>query len=135
MPQVDLFKQTSTPYPSPRPPPQSHTILSHPGDHGSVAAQCIYLHSLPSFHRNPTLTEPDSCHQTEKKKLAVRPSTRLPSPSQPPRNLSPRRQRPLALTSLYASAHFFHLVCVCPPSLKGITSLSLRAPTKFGVAS
>lgn len=71
--QVNLFKQNSpttittthSTAPSPLPGP---ALLSR------LPSSAVHLHSLSespaSFHRNPTLTESDSCHQTEKRNLA-----------------------------------------------------------------
>lgn len=72
---VDLFKQSS-PHPPPGAPYPKPPVLS--------AVQSHHLHSLTespaSFHRNPTLTESDSCHQTERKELGNHTHSALASP-------------------------------------------------------
>lgn len=74
----------------------SHPILSHPVPRlkttrlrrrPPAASICIlFLTESPaSFHRNPTLTESDSCHQTGRKNLAFAPRTALrPERHKPP---------------------------------------------------
>lgn len=70
MPQVNLFKQT----PHPIPAPLTERRGSIPSQLSRPTIERVYLHSLTkspaSFHRNATLTESDSCHQTEKRNLA-----------------------------------------------------------------
>lgn len=71
--QVNLFKQSPTPTPHP-PSPTPHNHPRRPARPGRLPSSAIHLHSLTespaSFHRNPALTESDSCHQTEKGNLA-----------------------------------------------------------------
>ncbi len=80
---VNLFKQ----------PPCHQTTATRstppslpPGPTQLLLSSAIHLHSLTespaSFHRNSTLTESDSCHQTEKRNLE--PSFSFALPSVPP---------------------------------------------------
>lgn len=98
MPQVNLFKQT----PHLIPAPLTERRGSIPARLGRPTIERVYLHSLTkspgSFHRNPTLTESDSCHQTEKRNLAFA-LARLRLPSTP--SATPPSPPPLSVPPLY----------------------------------